>query len=108
QPAHVRVDRPRKRSSSLYQAWAVAHRASEEDDREGGESLRYELVAEIVEVERVPASTAVTILRREPVERMMSFSTSTTRKKIRPPTRSHGQTQKGIASLSNKRCSGGA
>ena len=34
-----------------------------------------------------PASTAVTALRKEPDERMMSFSASTTRKNTRPPAK---------------------
>ena len=55
-----------------------------------------------------PDSTAVTAPRKEPDERMMSFSTSTTRKNTSPPTKSHGHTQRGLASLSNTRCSGGA
>src|SRR5262249_36202324 len=56
----------------------------------------------------VPASTAVTALRKEPDERMTSFSTSTTRKNASPPAKSQGQTQSGIASFSNSRCRGGA
>ena len=55
-----------------------------------------------------PASTAVTALRKEADERIIIFSASTTRKKIRPPRKRRGQTQSGMASLSNKTCSGGA
>ena len=55
-----------------------------------------------------PASTAVTALRKEADERIIIFSASTTRKKTRPPRKRRGQTQSGIASLSNKTCSGGA
>ena len=55
-----------------------------------------------------PASTAVTASRKEPDERMISFSASTTRKNTRPAMKSHGQTQSGMASVSNRRCSGGA
>src|SRR5215467_12884486 len=54
----------------------------------------------------VPASTAVTALRRDADERMIIFSSSTTRKNARPPRKSRGQTQSGIASLSNSACSG--
>src|SRR4030095_9637383 len=55
-----------------------------------------------------PASTAVTPLRKEADERIIIFSASTTRKKTRPPRKRRGQTQSGMASLSNKICSGGA
>ena len=58
--------------------------------------------------DHAPASTAVTALRKEADERIIIFSASTTRKKIRPPRKRRGQTQSGIASLSNKTCSGGA
>src|SRR5262249_22676882 len=56
----------------------------------------------------VPASAAVTAPRREALERMINFSSSTTRKNTNPPRNSHGQTYSGTASLSNRRCSGGA
>ena len=45
---------------------------------------------------------------RERVARMIAFSISTTKKKIRPPRNSHGQTPSGSASVSNTDCSGGA
>src|SRR5215470_5438521 len=41
-------------------------------------------------------------------ERMIIFSTPPTRKNPNPPRKSNGQTQSGIASLSNRTCSGGA
>ena len=53
---------------------------------------------------QVPASSAVTALRKEPDERMNGFSASTTRKNTRPAMISHGQTQSGAASLSSSRC----
>jgi hypothetical protein len=49
------------------------------------------------------ASTAVTVLRKEPDEWMISFSASTTRKNTNPARKSQGQTQSGIASLPNRR-----
>src|SRR5262249_494851 len=55
-----------------------------------------------------PASTAVTALLKEADERMIIFSASTMRKNTNPARKSHGQTQSGIASLSNRACSGGA
>src|SRR5262245_8359665 len=55
-----------------------------------------------------PASTAVTALLNEADERMIIFSASTMRKNTNPARKSHGQTQSGIASLSNSACSGGA
>src|SRR4029453_8057670 len=55
-----------------------------------------------------PASPAVTALRKEADERIIIFSASTTRKKTRPPRKRRGQTQGGMASLSNQSCSGGA
>ena len=54
-----------------------------------------------------PASAAITALRKEPDERMTSFSAST-RRNTSPPRKSHGQTRSGIASWSNRRCKGGA
>ena len=44
-----------------------------------------------------PASTAVTALRKDADERIIIFSSSTTRKNTSPPTKSHGQTLSGIA-----------
>jgi len=57
---------------------------------------------------QVPASTAVTACFSESIERMMSFSNSTTRKNARPPANRTGHTWSGIASLPNTACSGGA
>jgi hypothetical protein len=45
---------------------------------------------------------------RERMARMIAFSASTTRKKIKPPRNSRGQTRNGIASVSNTRCNGAA
>jgi hypothetical protein len=42
-------------------------------------------------------TAASTAGSRERVARMIAFSASTTRKKIRPPRNSHGQTPSGIA-----------
>jgi hypothetical protein len=48
---------------------------------------------------QVPDSTAVMVLRSESDQRMMSFSVSTTKKNTRPPAKSQGQTQSGMASV---------
>ena len=55
-----------------------------------------------------PACSSLTVLRRGPKERMMSFSASTTRKNTKPPSTSQGQTHNGMASTSNRNCNGGA
>ena len=49
----------------------------------------------------VPASAATTTFRKEADERMKSFSASTTRKNSKPPNKSKGHTQSGMASLPN-------
>jgi hypothetical protein len=46
--------------------------------------------------------------RERRVIRMISFSASTTKKKTRPPTNSHGHTESGIASVSKRVWNGGA
>ena len=64
-----------------------------------------------VEAERdcyADAGAAPTAGSRERMARMIAFSISTTRKKIKPPRNSHGQTPSGSASVSNTDCSGGA
>ena len=53
-------------------------------------------------------AAASTAASRDRVARMIAFSISTTKKKIKPPRNSHGQTPSGIASVSNTDCSGGA
>ena len=51
------------------------------------------------------ARTGVSAAERE--TRIMNFSVSTTRKKTRPPSNSHGQAQSGIAAVSNSVWNGG-
>ena len=53
-----------------------------------------------------PAASATGL--RAPVARMIAFSASTTRKKVSPPRKSHGQTRSGTPSVSNRDCNGGA
>src|SRR5262245_18551501 len=55
-----------------------------------------------------PASAAVTTPRNESDERMTSISASTRRKNTSPPKKSHGHTHSGTASVSKRRCNGGA
>ena len=55
-----------------------------------------------------PASAAVTARRNELDERMISFSASTRRKNTSPQKKSRGHTRSGTASVSNRRCNGGA
>ena len=55
-----------------------------------------------------PYAGAAAGASRGRMARMIAFSASTTRKKIRPPRNNHGQTPSGIASVSNTDCSGGA
>jgi hypothetical protein len=53
-------------------------------------------------------AAASTAAPRERVARMIAFSISTTKKKIKPPSNSHGHTPSGSASVSNTACTGGA
>src|SRR5262245_34956561 len=59
-------------------------------------------------VHQAPASTAVTVRRSDGEERMISFSSSITRKNTKPPANRTGHTRSGTASLSNRACIGGA
>lgn len=47
----------------------------------------------------VPDSTELTMLFKAAFDRMISFSASTTRKNMNPPAISHGQTDRGTASV---------
>src|SRR5215831_14654551 len=104
-PAHSRI-RDRGSGGEARPELSEDRRRKEEGAGSGASDARPREVTRLLL--HAPASTAVTMLRKELDERMQSFSTSTTRKNTKPATISHGQTQSGMASLSKSRCSGGA